>query len=55
LFQEAFDRAISKKSSLSPDKLSIEHYKAQIEQKDVRDLGTDPLDWTAWKKAYRDA
>ena len=55
LFPEAFSRAISKESSLSWDKLSIDLYKSQIEQTDVRNRGTDPLEGTAWEDPYRDA
>jgi arylsulfatase A-like enzyme len=54
-FPEAFTRAISKESLLSPDKLSIDLYKSQIEQTDKRNRGTDSLVRTPWEDTYRNA
>ena len=51
--QEAFGRVISRKSSLSPGKLSIKDYKTQIEKTDVHDRETDPFDWAAREKTSR--
>ena len=54
-FAEAFTRALSKETSLSPDKLSIDLYKTLIEQTDPRNRAAEPLEGTPWETAYRNA
>jgi len=54
-FAEAFTRAIRKERSLSPDKLSIDLYKTQIEKTDPRNRAAESLDGTPWENAYRNA
>ncbi|HAA74289.1 TPA: hypothetical protein DCE37_04115 [Candidatus Latescibacteria bacterium] len=54
-FSEAFTKIISKEPSLSPDKLSLDRYKNQVESTDAYNRGSDPLTDTPWESAYRDA
>jgi len=54
-FAEAFDRAISKESSLSPEKLSIDLYKAKVLKSGPRDPGGESLLGTKWEDAWNKA
>lgn len=54
-FAEAFTKIVANEPSLSPDKLSLDQYKRQIESTDARDRGTDSLIDTPWKNAYKNA
>ena len=54
-FAEAFTNIISREPSLSPDKLSLDHYKRQIDQTEPHNRGTDPLDGTPWEEDYYNA
>ena len=54
-FASAFTRAISKETTLSPDKLSLASYKRKIARLGRRDPGGEPLLGTPWEQAWRDA
>ena len=54
-FPEAFDRMISKETSLSPDKLSIAQYREKIEASKPNAEGGESLVGTVWEDAWIDA
>ena len=54
-FAAAFTRAISKETSLSPDKLSVASYKRKINRLGPRDPGGESLAGTPWEQAWHDA
>jgi len=54
-FSEAFTKIVSKEPSLSPDKLSLDLYKHQVESTDRHSRGTDPLTDTPWEDTYNNA
>lgn len=51
-FAEAFTRIVESEPTLSPDKLSLDLYRHQIERTPPRDRGTDPLTSTPWEHPY---
>ena len=54
-FAAAFTRAISKETTLSPDKLSVATYKRKISRLGPRDAGGESLVGTPWEQAWHDA
>ncbi len=54
-FAEAFTRAISKETSLTPEKLSIDLYKSKVLQSGPRDSGGESLQGTPWEDAWNKA
>ena len=54
-FAEGFTRAISKETSLSPDKLSIGDYKKKVLKLGPYDSGGESLEGTPWEDAWNDA
>ena len=54
-FAAAFTRAISKETTLSPDKLSLASYKGKISRFGPRDQGGESLVGTPWEQAWHDA
>jgi len=50
-FAEAFTRAISKETTLGPEKLSLGQYKRKISRRD----DADTLNGTPWEDAWREA
>ena len=54
-FANAFTRAISKESTLTPDKLSVASYKRKLARLGARDSGAESLVGTPWEQAWRDA
>lgn len=54
-FAAAFARAISKETSLSPDKLSLAGYKRKISRLGPHDPGGESLAGTPWEQAWHDA
>ncbi len=54
-FAEAFDRMISKETTLTPDKLSIADYRKQIEAAEPNAEGGESLVGTKWEAAWREA
>ncbi len=54
-FAEAFTRAISKETTLSPDKLSIEMYQEKVHKLGPRDTGGESLEGTPWEDAWHNA
>ena len=54
-FPLAFTRAISKETTLSPDKLSVASYKRKINRLGRHDHGGESLVGTPWQQAWHDA
>ena len=54
-FPHAFTRAISKETTLSPDKLSVASYKRKIGRLGRHDQGGESLVGTPWEQAWHDA
>ena len=54
-FGAAFTRAISKESTLTPDKLSLASYKRKISRLGARDPGGESLVGTPWEQAWHEA
>ncbi len=54
-FAEAFTRAISKETTLSPDKLSIGKYKKQVLKRGPQDTAAESLEDTPWEDAWHNA
>lgn len=54
-YAEAFTRAISKETTLSPHKLSLAHYKQQVLRLGPEDPGGEPLTGTPWEKEWNEA
>ena len=54
-FAEAFTRAISKETTLSPDKLSIKKYKEQVLKRSPQDIAAESLEGTPWEDAWHNA
>ena len=54
-YAEAFTRAISKETSLLPDKLSLKAYKQKVQQLRPTDPGGESLVGTPWEEAWKDA
>ncbi|MDP6041258.1 MAG: sulfatase-like hydrolase/transferase [Candidatus Latescibacteria bacterium] len=54
-YAEAFTRAISKETSLSPDKLSIKDYKEKVLKLGPYDSGGESLEGTPWEDAWHNA
>ena len=54
-FAEAFTRASSKETTLSPDKLSIKKYKEQVLKRGPQDIAAESLEGTPWEDAWQNA